>query len=83
MVNSNQIKVQSEETRISEKLLAGFRRQVQRIDDEQIRVSQEIDSYTVLDDLVKSVVAGETTVDLANPDHTRVVAFLKKHVRLL
>ena len=80
MVKNNQIKVQSDEARISEKLLANFRRQAERIEEEQLRVAEEITSYTLLDNDVKSIVAGETTVDLKNPDHTRVVAFLKKHV---
>ena len=41
----------------------------------------ELVSYQMLDLMVKEIVNGKVSVDLGNPDHTRAVAYMKKHVR--
>ena len=82
LVNDDKIKVKSEETRISEKLMSSFRAQVTRLERELDNTTTELDNYQVLDGNVKSIVSGEVAVNLENPEHTRAVAYMKKHVRI-
>lgn len=82
MVNDDKIKVKSEETRISEKLMASFKTQVTRLERELDLTTTDLANYQILDGNVKSIVSGEVSVDLENPEHTRAVAYMKKHVRL-
>ena len=80
LVKDDKIKVKSDETRVSEKLLSGFRKQIRRLEDELESTQAELDSYQMLDQMVKEIVNGKVQVDLANPDHTRAVAWMKKYV---
>ena len=82
LVNDNKIKVKSDETRISEKLLTSFRTLITRLENELDTVTSDLESYTSLDGHVKQIVSGEVQVDLDNSEHVRTVAFLKKHVSL-
>ena len=83
MVNDNKIKVKSDETRISEKLLSSFRTLITRLERELDTVTSDLKSYTSLDGHVKQIVSGEVQVDMDNSEHIRAVAYLKKHVNIL
>ena len=83
MVNDNKIKVKSDETRISEKLLSSFRTLITRLERELDTVTSDLASYTSLDGHVKQIVSGEVEVDLDNSEHLRAVAYLKKNVNTL
>ena len=81
MVNNKKLKVKSDETRISEKLLSSFRKQLERIEDAIDTVSKEICCYSELDNNINGIISGTITVDPNNLDHTKALAYLKKHVR--
>ena len=80
LVRDDKLKVKSEETRRSEKMLSSFRAQISRLEREISITENEISSYSSLNTDVHAIVSGSMDVDLKNPDHTRAVAYLKKHV---
>ena len=82
LVNDNKIKVKSDETRISEKLLSSFRAQISRIELELEQTSTKLNDFLVLDNNVKRIVSGEIEVNLEDSEHTRAVAYMKKHVSI-
>ena len=63
--------------------MSSFRAQVTRLERELDNTTTDLENYQILDGNVKSIVSGEVSVDLENPEHTRAVAYMKKHVRLL
>ena len=79
-MNDDKIKVKSDETRVSEKLLSGFRKQIKRLETELETAQSDLQSYQLLDQTIKEIVNGDVDVDLKNPEHTRAVSYMKKHV---
>ena len=65
---------------MSEKLLSGFRKQIRRLESELETIQSDLESYQLLDQMIKEIVNGDVEVDLKNPEHTRAVAYMKKHV---
>ena len=51
-----------------------------RLEREISLTENEISSYNSLNADVHAIVSGALDVDLKNPEHTRAVAYLKKHV---
>ena len=45
-------------------------------------MSTKLSNQILLDNNVKGIVAGEIDVNLEDPEHTRAVAYMKKHVSL-
>ena len=60
--------------------MGSFRAQVTRLERELDNTTTDLDNYQILDGNVKAIVCGEVSVDLENPEHTRAVAYMKKHV---
>ena len=81
MVKDDKLKVKSDETRVSEKLLSGFRKQIKRLEDELEKTQTSYQSWHLLDQTVKEIVDGSVECDLENTEHVRAVAHMKKHVR--
>ena len=61
-------------------MLSSFRAQISRLERDISLTENEISSYTSLNADVHAIVSGDLKVDLTNPEHTRAVAYLKKHV---
>ena len=82
LVLDKKLHVRSERVRRNETLLSGFRTQVSRIEDALQECSEDLKNYQSLDKVIKLIMTPGTEPDLENPDHTRAIAYLKKHVSL-
>ena len=82
-MRQEKLQVKSEETIRSERQIKSFKAQISRLSREITLVEKEQENYNQLKLLVDAFMSGELQVDLKNPEHTRTVAFLKKHVSLL
>ena len=80
LVLDKKLHVRSERVRRNETLLTGFRNQVSKIEDALGVCSEDLKNYESLDETVKLIMTPGVDPNLEDPDHTRAIAFLKKHV---
>ena len=80
LVLDKQLNVRSEKVRRNETLLTGFRNQVSKIEDSLSNCTTNLKDYEHLDEMIKHIMTPGVNPDLENPDHTKAIAYLKKHV---
>jgi len=80
LVLDKKLNVRSEKVRRNETLLTGFRNQVSKLEDALSNCTVNLKDYEHLDETVKHIMTPGVDPDLENPDHTRAIAYLKKHV---